>query len=124
MVSGPIRATSQTACSATQKDGVASPCRISRLSMDRTLALVDRRRSMRGLPQGEPGRPDLVSMILGCYREMPGLCLRAEQAGRLFGVSVRTCTVVLRDLVHQGRLRVDGERQYRLVVDPGDSSNS
>lgn len=53
-------------------------------------------------------------MILGCYREMPVLCLRVEQAARLFGVSVRTCNVVLPELVRQGRLRLDSDRQYRL----------
>ena len=69
------------------------------------------------MPSCEPSRADLVSMILGSYREMPGLCLRVEQAARLFGVSVGTCNVVLPELVRQGRLRLDACRQYHLGED-------
>lgn len=53
----------------------------------------------------EPGRTWLEAMIAGTYREMPGLTLRLRDAVRLFGLSERTCRILLDDLVHQGRLR-------------------
>ena len=42
---------------------------------------------------------------------MPGLCLRLEQASRLFGIALHTCEAVLLDLVREGRLRrtLDGQ---------------
>jgi hypothetical protein len=50
-------------------------------------------------------------MILGTFREMPGLSLHMNQAARLFGLRRGTCEVVLDDLVAQGRLRraADGQ---------------
>ena len=54
----------------------------------------------------------LVSMILGTFREMPGLCLHMNQAARLFGVKQATCAVVLEDLVAQGKLRRGADGQY------------
>lgn len=51
-------------------------------------------------------------MILGTYREMPGLCLHVNQAARLFGLRPSTCQIVLDDLVAEGRLRRGAEGQY------------
>jgi hypothetical protein len=74
---------------------------------------VDRRRSARGTPTGEPSRSDLVTMIEATYREMPGLGVHLNQAARLFGLRDRTCEVVLDDLVRDGRLRRSADGQYR-----------
>ena len=78
----------------------------------------ERRRLPRGGSFGEPSRTHLVSLILGSYREMPGLCLQANQAARLFGVSESTCRIVLDDLVNDGLLRKSADGQYtgRLAV--------
>ena len=50
-------------------------------------------------------------MILGTYREMPGLALSLSQAARLFGLREQTCGIVLDDLVaaHLLRRTADGE---------------
>ena len=74
----------------------------------------ERRRILRGMTDREPKRPHLVAMIMGSYREMPGLSLRLEQAARLFNLSAETCRSVLEDLVGQRRLRRDMQGQYRL----------
>jgi hypothetical protein len=72
----------------------------------------DRRSRTRGTPKGEPHRDQLVEMILGTYREMPGLSLHLNQAARLFGVRLSTCQVVLDDLVGGGVLRRARDGQY------------
>jgi len=72
----------------------------------------DRRRSDRGTAATEPGRQHLVTMILGTFHEMPGLCLHANQAARLFGLRPATCQVVLDDLVATGKLRRGNDGQY------------
>jgi DNA-binding IclR family transcriptional regulator len=51
-------------------------------------------------------------MILGTFREMPGLCLHLNQAARLFGLRRNTCEVVLEDLVAQGKLRRASDGQF------------
>ena len=71
----------------------------------------ERRRRERGTSGAEPTRTQLVSMILGTFREMPGLCLHTNQAARLFGVGQGTCAVVLEDLVAQGKLRRGADGQ-------------
>ena len=76
----------------------------------------ERRRSVRGRPQGEPSRAELVKLILGTYAEMPGLTLRLQQAARLFGLRDTTCRLVLRDLVTDGRLRQGPDGQYRAAT--------
>ena len=78
-------------------------------SQDRAL---ERRHNERGTPSTEPSRPELVAMILGTFREMPGLCLHLNQAARLFGVSRGTCEVILEDLVAQGKLRRAADGQF------------
>lgn len=76
-------------------------------------ATSDRRRDARG-SSAEPSRSELVATILGTYREMPGLCLRIEQAARLFGLPQQTCEVVFEDLVREGQLRRAADRQFLL----------
>ena len=78
---------------------------------------ADRRRLARGVTQGEPTRSQLTMLILGTYREMPGLSLNLQQAARLFGLRETTCRVVLDDLVHAQRIRRAGGGQY--VAHPG-----
>jgi hypothetical protein len=73
---------------------------------------TERRRGPRGSSNGEPPRPQLVSLILGTYREMPGLRLHLNQAARLFGLRDVTCRVVLDDLVESGLLRRTSDGQY------------
>lgn len=72
----------------------------------------DRRSNVRGTTAGEPDRRFLISMILGTYREMPGLTLHVNQAARLFGLRISTCRIVLDDLVHAGQLRRAADGQY------------
>ena len=79
----------------------------SRLRHDST----ERRKHARGAAT-EPGRPQLVTMVIGTFREMPGLSLHLNQAARLFGVSAETCRILLDDLVAQGRLRRAHDGQY------------
>jgi hypothetical protein len=62
---------------------------------------------------GEPNSPVLESMIVGNYREMPGLSLHMAQAARLFGIRHATCQAVLDDLVQRGHLRRAADGQYR-----------
>jgi hypothetical protein len=78
---------------------------------------AERRQTPRGAPGFEPTRAQLVSTTLGSYEEMPGLSLFLPQAARLFGVSVRTCQVVLDDLVKERRLGRDGRGQYVRQLD-------
>ena len=72
----------------------------------------ERRRHVRGGGDTEPPRHNLVAMILGTYREMPGLSLHLHQAARLFGLRPSTCRIVLDDLVAEGRLRRAADGQY------------
>ena len=71
----------------------------------------DRRRHERGTDTSEPSRAQLTSMIVGTFREMPGLSLHTNQAARLFGLRRNICAVVLDELVAQGKLRrtLDGQ---------------
>ena len=73
---------------------------------------TDRRRHGR---TGEPTRQQLIARLVGTYKEMPGLRLRAEQAVRLFGVEATTCAAVLRDLVDDGFLRLTHDGQFALA---------
>jgi hypothetical protein len=75
---------------------------------------LERRHYTRGTTQAEPSRTSLVSMIIGAYREMPGLSLHLPQAARLFGIRDITCRVVLEALVGDGQLRRSADGQYRL----------
>jgi hypothetical protein len=72
----------------------------------------ERRQVPRESLAGEPARSVLESLVVGSYREMPGLILTLPQAARLFGLKNRTCRVVLDDLVRQGHLRLARDGQY------------
>jgi hypothetical protein len=77
--------------------------------------MVDRRSGPRGTADGEPDRAHLVSMIVGTYREMPGLVLHLNQAARLFGLRQATCRIVLEDLVRDGSLRRAEDGQFTIA---------
>ena len=77
----------------------------------------DRRRIPRGEPGTEPQRRQLVSMILGTFRETPGLTVHPVQAARFFGLRTATCEVVLSDLTASGRLRQGADGQYAWAGD-------
>ena len=81
---------------------------------------TERRKQARG-GVTEPSRPQLVTMVIGTFREMPGLSLHLNQAARLFGVRAETCRILLDDLVAQGRLRRAHDGQY-LVQQSGPPS--
>lgn len=53
-------------------------------------------------------------MIVGTFREMPGLCVNVSQAVRLFGVAPSTCRKLLDDLVRSGELCKADDGLYRL----------
>jgi hypothetical protein len=72
----------------------------------------ERRLRRRGTVTGEPPRRRLEAMIVGTYREMPGLALQLDDAARLFGLRTSTCQIVLDDLVHEGVLRRAREGEY------------
>jgi hypothetical protein len=72
----------------------------------------ERRNCRRDAIIGEPPRRQLESMIVGTYREMPGLSLSLPQAARLFGLGLGTCEVVLDDMVRHGALRRTADGQY------------
>jgi hypothetical protein len=95
-----------------------SSCDGSSYSGDNALGIrtriVERRRTSRGGNDGEPSRKQIVTLVLGTYREMPGLSLYLHQAARLFGLRDDTCRAVLSDLVKEGRLRQSADGQYRV----------
>ena len=72
----------------------------------------ERRQQRRGMPDGEPPRAELTALIIGMFRELPGLRLHLGQAARLFGLRVKTCHVVLDDLVRAGDLQRAADGQY------------
>jgi hypothetical protein len=84
----------------------------------------ERRRIGRGEAGTEPTRGHLVSMILGTFREMPGLTLHPVQAERLFGLRTVTCEVVLQDLTAAGHLRQGADGQYAWAGDEVDRRRS
>ena len=55
----------------------------------------------------EPGGAlhDILRRIEGEYREMPGMCVTAPQAQRLWALDATTCAFVLRTLVERRILR-------------------
>jgi len=72
----------------------------------------ERRSRPRDTISAEAPREQLVSMIRGTYREMPGLRLDVAEAARLFGLRTTTCRIVLDALVQAGSLRRTDEGHY------------
>jgi hypothetical protein len=82
------------------------------LEQDGQAVTPDRRRLTRCSTGAEPERRHLVSMILGTYREMPGLYLSLHQAARFFGLRPTTCQIVMEDLVRTRHLRHTSDGRY------------
>ena len=74
----------------------------------------DRRRIPRGVG-GEPERAQLISHVLGTFREMLGTRLSLAEAGRLFGLREVTCRVVLDHLVGEKVLRRTRDGRYTIA---------
>jgi hypothetical protein len=74
--------------------------------------MPDRRRHQRGTPEGGSQRREIQAIVLGTFREMPGLCLHLNQAARLFDLRPQTCQSILDDMVSRGWLRRAHDRQY------------
>jgi len=55
---------------------------------------------------------DLLRRIEGEYREMPGLCVTAPQAQRLWGLDSTTCALVLTTLLERRILRRNARGAY------------
>jgi hypothetical protein len=82
--------------------------------MERTRSIPERRRRGRG-SLWRPEREDLITRVLGSFREMPGLNLTLEQAARLMDLDVPICHAVLEKLVQVGELRRLPSGGYRLA---------
>jgi hypothetical protein len=74
----------------------------------------DRRRVPRGA-RGEPERAQLISVILGTFKETLGERLSLAEARRLFGLREVTCRVVLDYLVGQKLLRRTRDGRYTMA---------
>jgi hypothetical protein len=74
----------------------------------------DRRRVPRGV-HGEPDRQELVSIVLGTFKETLGERLSLGEARRLFGLREVTCRVVLDYLVGRNLLRQTRDGRYTLA---------
>jgi hypothetical protein len=64
---------------------------------------------------GEPERPQLISVVLGTFKETLGERLSLGEARRLFGLREVTCRVVLDYLVGQNLLRLTRDGRYTLA---------
>lgn len=91
---------------------VSTPCPQSRDGAHMHTQSPERRRLRRDASSGEAPRRQIETMIIGMYREMPGLSLHLAQAVRLFGLPLSTCQVVLEQFVQQGILRRAHDGQY------------
>jgi CheY-like chemotaxis protein len=94
---------------------VMKPCLPHVLAAVGGMQTAERRRTPRVPSKGEPPRAQLTSVIVGAYRELPGLNLTLDQAARLFGLRDNTCRVVLDDLIKDGKLRRSIEGRYVRV---------
>ncbi len=56
-----------------------------------------------------------TNLIRAEYREMPGMCLTAAQASRLWGLDQSRCHTLLDALVVGGYLRRTGQGAYVLA---------
>ena len=75
----------------------------------------DERRSVARGAAGEPERAQLVSLVLGTFREILGTRLTLAEASRMFGLQERTCGVVLEHLVGENRLRRTDDGRYTMA---------
>src|SRR5689334_6774009 len=73
---------------------------------------TERRQDSRLDAVAGPGHAQTVNMMLGTFREMPGLCLHVNQAARLFGLRQESCQTLLEGLVATGQLRRADDGQF------------
>jgi hypothetical protein len=59
---------------------------------------------------------NLLRRIRGEFREMPGMRLTLEQAGRLWDLDRATCAGVLGKLISARFLEIDGHGRYRKAL--------
>ena len=59
----------------------------------------------RGKPETTAALHELLRRIEREYLEMPGMCVTAPQAQRLWGLDSTTCSFVLTTLIERGILR-------------------
>lgn len=59
----------------------------------------------RGKPETTAALHELLRRIESEYREMPGMCVTAAQAERLWGLDSTTCSFILMTLIERGILR-------------------
>jgi len=64
---------------------------------------------------GEPQRAQLVSLVIGTFKETLGERLSLAEASRLFGLREVTCRVVLDHLVGQKLLRRTRDGRYTMA---------
>ena len=69
--------------------------------------------SLRGDRRNHPVRDALAQRVRAEFAEMPGMCLTAPQARRLFGLRPDVSDRILTTLVQQRSIVCDGER-YRF----------
>jgi hypothetical protein len=69
--------------------------------------------SSRGDRRNHPVRDALAQRVRSEFAEMPGMCLTAAQARRLFGLRLDVSDRILATLVRQRSIVCDGER-YRF----------
>jgi hypothetical protein len=78
------------------------------------LPRAERRRAPRGA-DGEPERAQLLSLVIGTFRETLGERLSLAEARRLFGLREVTCRVVLEHLVGEKILRRTRDGRYTMA---------
>lgn len=62
-------------------------------------------RVLKAQPPSPAALHELLRRIEAEYREMPGMCVTAPQAQRLWGLDATTCAFVLMTLVERGIVR-------------------
>jgi hypothetical protein len=74
--------------------------------------LDDRQTISPSTPQAPAALHALLLRIESEYREMPGMCVTAPRAQRLWGLDATTCAFVLTTLVERGFLRRTARGAY------------
>jgi hypothetical protein len=69
------------------------------------MSVATRENVRRTKPQTTSALHELLQRIESEYREMPGLCVTAVQAERLWGLDSTTCGFVLMTLLQRGVLK-------------------
>jgi hypothetical protein len=73
---------------------------------------LDGHDAVRAINHNQSALHDILRRIEGEYREMPGMCVTASQAQRLWGIDSTTCNFVLETLVERRVLRRTARGTY------------